>query len=62
MDMRERKFKKLAAVMLLLIAILVSWGGMIYAPADAYEIRPVGIFSAILGYGIVPGAVYLLER
>jgi len=62
MDMRDRKFKKLAAVMLLLIAILLSWGGMIYATANAYEIRPVGILAAILGYCIVPGAVYLLER
>ena len=59
--MRDRKLKKATAVMLLLIAILLSWGGMIYATTNAYEIRPAGILAAILGYGIVPGAVYLLE-
>ena len=59
--MRYRNLKKLAAVVLLLIAILLSWGGMIYATTNSCEIRPVGIFAAILGYCIAPGAVYLLE-
>jgi len=59
--MRDRKFKKPTAVMLLLIAILLPWGGMIYATVNAYAIRPAGILAAIIGYCIVPEAVYLLE-
>ena len=61
MNVKRDKWVKIPSVIIFIIGILYAWGGMIFALGNSQVFHPSGLIVAIIGYCLVPGAIYGYE-
>lgn len=54
--------RNLIIVLMILLGVLATWGGALYAMANPNHVKLVGFLVVLIGYGIFFGAVFLYEN
>ena len=60
--MKQETFHKICTVIIFVVSIILSWGGMIYATNNPDQFKVIGVIVSLIGYGIFFWAILRYEK